>query len=167
MCYIFKNYEKKIIKSLSDKGLTVSSAESCTGGLISSILTDISGSSDVIKSNFVTYANEAKEKYLFVSNKTLEQFGAVSEQTAKEMAEGLLKQSSTNISIGITGIAGPTGGSKEKPVGLAYIGISDNNKTEVKKILLPKWFPRKFMKFCFAKKALLYLNEFININYGE
>ena len=167
MCYLFKNYEKNIIKKLSDKGLTVSSAESCTGGLISSMLTDISGSSCVIKSNFITYSNDAKEKYLYVSNKTLEQFGAVSEQTAKEMVEGLLKQTDTNIAIGITGIAGPTGGSKDKPVGLAYVGISNNNKTEIKKILFPDWFPRKFMKFCFAKKALLYLNEFINTNYGE
>ena len=157
----FINYEKKIGNMLIRKGKTLSCAESCTGGLISSLLTDVSGSSAYIKSNFVTYSNEAKEKYLFVSDKTLETYGAVSEQTAYEMADGLLKQAQTDFAISITGIAGPTGGSKEKPVGLAYAGIACKNETVVKKFLLPSFLPRKFMKFCFAKKTLLYLEEYL------
>ncbi|MBQ7449850.1 CinA family protein [bacterium] len=157
----FINYEKKAGKLLSEKKLVISTAESCTGGLISSLLTDISGSSDYIKSNFITYANEAKEKYLFVSSDTLEKYGAVSEQTAKEMAKGLLKQTNSDCSLGITGIAGPTGGTKEKPVGLCYIGIANKDKIVVKKVLMPSFLPRRFMKFCFAKKALYYLKEFL------
>ena len=160
----FINYEKKIAEILIKKGLTVTTAESCTGGLISSLLTDVSGSSAFIKANFVTYANEIKEKYLFVSSETLEKYGAVSEQTAKEMASGLLKQTGYDIAVGITGIAGPAGGSKEKPVGLAYVGIANNNNDViVKKILMPSFLPRKFMKFCFAKKALFYLKEFLEV----
>ena len=161
MCFLLFNFEKKIAKILNKKSYTISTAESCTGGLISSMLTDVSGSSNFIKANFVTYANEAKEKYLFVKNETLAQFGAVSENTAYEMAEGLKRQTNADITIGITGIAGPTGGSKEKPVGLAYVGISDKYKTVVKKIKMPSFLPRKFMKYCFAKKALCYLKIFL------
>ena len=167
MFYPFVKYEDKIAKILIEKNLTLSCAESCTGGVISSLLTDISGSSAFIKANFITYANEAKEKYLFIENKILETFGAVSEQTAYKMAEGLLVQTNTDITLGITGIAGPTGGSKEKPVGLAYVGIANKNKISVYKVLMPKLLPRKFMKYCFAKKALLYLLKFIKENYGE
>ena len=159
----FINYEKKIGKILIKKGAVLSTSESCTGGLISSLLTDISGSSDYIKANFVTYSNEAKEKYLFVSTETLEKFGAVSENTAREMALGIIKQTGTDYSLGITGIAGPTGGSEEKPVGLCYVGIADKQKVIVKKILMPSFLPRKFMKFCFAKKALFYLKEFLEV----
>ena len=166
MFNLVKNYEKIIAKRLINKELTLSCAESCTGGLISSLLTDISGSSAFIKENFVTYSNEAKEKYLFVDKKIIEEFGAVSEQTAFKMAEGL-KQGNADIALGITGIAGPTGGSGEKPVGLAYVGIANKDKVSVYKILMPKWLPRKFMKYCFAKKALSYLLKFLEENYGE
>lgn len=161
MCLILKNYEKKIAKVMIKKNMVLSAAESCTGGLISSLLTDVSGSSSFIKSNFVTYSNEAKEKYLFVPNQTLQKYGAVSEQTAREMAQGLLKQTEANVAIGITGIAGPLGGSKEKPVGLAYVGIADKKEVKAYKILVPKFYPRKFIKFCFAKSALKYLLDFI------
>ena len=161
MFFLLINSEKKIAKILNKKSYTISTAESCTGGLISSMLTDISGSSNFVKANFVTYANEAKEKYLFVKNETLEKYGAVSEQTAFEMAEGLKKQTNSDVTVGITGIAGPTGGSKEKPVGLAYVGISNGEKTVVKKIKMPSFLPRKFMKYCFAKKTFYYLKEFL------
>lgn len=161
MFFLFNNYEKKIAKILMLNKMTLSTAESCTGGLISSLLTDISGSSNFIKSNFVTYSNEAKQKYLNVRHDTLEKYGAVSEQTAKEMAEGLIVQTGADFAIGITGIAGPTGGSKEKPVGLSYVGISDGKNTVVEKLLMPKWFSRKFMKFCFAKKALYYFFKYM------
>ena len=167
MFYPFVNYEKMIAKILIKKELTVATAESCTGGLISSLLTDVSGSSSYIKLNFVTYSNEAKEKYLFVSSETLNKYGAVSEQTAYEMSKGLLKQAQTDFAVGITGIAGPTGGSKEKPIGLAYVGIAYNNEVIVKKILMPAFLPRKFMKFCFAKKALLYFEEYLKGKFNE
>ncbi len=159
----FVNYEKKIGKILIKKGAVLSTSESCTGGLISSLLTDVSGSSEYIKANFVTYANEAKEKYIFVSAETLEKYGAVSEQTAKEMALGIIKQTGADYALGITGIAGPTGGTKDKPVGLCYVGVADEERVVVKKILMPSFLPRRFMKFCFAKKALYYLKEFLEV----
>ena len=119
---------KKIQDILSKHKLSLSSAESCTGGLISSYLTDISGASAYIFQNFVTYSNDAKIKYLGVNPDTLKNFGAVSEKTAYEMSKGLLKL--TDCSIATTGILGPTGGTIEKPVGLVYIsfGFKDNIK---------------------------------------
>lgn len=115
--------------------LKIATAESCTGGLVSSYLTDISGASAFIEQNFVTYSNEAKEKFLGVQHKTLQEFGAVSEQVAYQMAQGLLKYA--NASLATTGILGPTGGSLDKPVGLCYISmglkIADEVKIEVVK----------------------------------
>ena len=156
-------YEKLIAKILLENNLTISSAESCTGGLISSMLTDVSGSSAFIKLNFVTYANEAKEKCLNVLSETLVNYGAVSEQTAKEMAKGLLTKTKSDFALSVTGIAGPLGGSREKPVGLAYVGLAENlGKTvKVEKILMPKFLPRKFMKFCFARYALYFALKYI------
>ena len=158
------NYEKQLSEILIKKVLSVSCAESCTGGLISSLLTDVSGSSSFIKSNFVTYSNEAKEKYLFVKPETLNNFGAVSKETAFEMAKGLLKQSGTDFALSITGVAGPTGGTKEKPVGLCFVGISYLDKTATEKIIFPKWLPRKVIKYLFAKKAIYLLKKFIKEN---
>ena len=115
--------ENQIGKILILKNLTIATTESCTGGLLSSKLTDVSGSSAYIHLNLVTYANEAKHKMLGVSAETLENFGAVSEECSYEMAKGLQKLSGADICVSTTGIAGPTGGSKEKPVGLVYIGV--------------------------------------------
>ena len=125
---------EQIKEYLIENNLTLSVAESCTGGLVSSKLTDISGASAFIFQNFVTYSNEAKHKILKVKTNTLENFGAVSENTAYEMSEGLLDWADTSIAT--TGILGPTGGSKEKPVGLCFIslGIKINNKKEIKVI---------------------------------
>jgi len=146
------NYSKKIGKILKENGLTVSTAESCTGGLVSSLLTDISGSSEYIKINFVTYANEAKSNFLGVTNDTLEKYGAVSEQTAQEMAQGLLKYA--NIGISTTGIAGPTGGTKEKPVGLMYTAVATKNFCYVKKIVVNSEFNRIKIKELFCEEVL-------------
>ena len=122
------------IKNILTKNkLTLSSAESCTGGLISSYLTDIAGSSEFIKQNFVTYSNEAKTKFLNVKKETLDKYGAVSEQTAHEMSEGLLKYA--DCSIATTGILGPSGGSKEKPIGLVYISVGYKNNIKVIKYI--------------------------------
>ncbi len=127
---------KELKEILIKNHLSLSSAESCTGGLISSYLTDIAGASEFIFQNFVTYSNEAKIKYLNVKKETLEKYGAVSEQTAYEMSEGLLKL--TDCSIATTGILGPTGGSKEKPIGLVYISLGYKNKIKVIKYISKK-----------------------------
>lgn len=153
--------EKETGKLLKEKGLILSSAESCTGGLVSSLLTDVSGSSEYITENIVTYSNTAKTKYLGVKEETLSKYGAVSEQTAKEMATGLLKQTDSDYAVTTTGIAGPTGGTKEKPVGLMYIGLAGKNKSKTVKILAPKYLPRTVMKKYFAKIALIELYNFI------
>lgn len=127
--------EEIVGKILTEKKLTVATAESCTGGLLSSRITDVSGSSEYFKGGMVTYSNKSKVKFLDVKKKTLTKYGAVSEKTAKQMAEGVRKHFKTDIGISTTGIAGPTGGSDEKPVGLVYIGYSDKNKTFAKKFL--------------------------------
>ena len=145
---------EKISQFLIDNNLTISTAESCTGGLLSSMLTDISGSSAFIKLNFVTYANEAKHEILGVSNETLEKFGAVSEQCAREMADGLMRKTNCDIALCTTGIAGPTGGTKEKPVGLCYISCRYKGKTIVEKVLLNPETERKQLKHQFAQKAI-------------
>lgn len=122
--------EKLIIdlsKKLSDKKWKLVTAESCTGGGLSFALTNLAGSSNWFERGFVTYSNNAKEECLGVNPKTLETFGAVSEETAREMAEGALKHGKAEISIAITGIAGPNGGSKEKPVGTVWFGVATIN----------------------------------------
>lgn len=105
-------------------------AESCTGGMIGAVVTDIAGSSDVFEQGFITYSNDAKISALGVAAATLEQFGAVSEQTAREMALGALKNSRADIVVAVTGVAGPDGGSAEKPVGTVYIAWGDRARIE-------------------------------------
>lgn len=119
-----------VVKALKERRLTVATAESCTGGLIGKMITEVSGASEVYGFGFVTYANEAKMQLLGVKDKTLEAYGAVSEETAREMAEGARKVSGSDIAVSVTGIAGPGGGTDEKPVGLVYIGVSDKNGVE-------------------------------------
>ena len=129
------NLSLKIVKLLTSKGLTVSFAESCTGGLLSSSITSISGSSKVFNMGLVTYSNNAKVKLLKVPKKTINKYGAVSYETCLSMVKNLSKISKSNISISITGIAGPNGGTKEKPIGLVYIGLKKGRKTIIKKNL--------------------------------
>lgn len=153
---------EEIIGNLLIKhSLVVSVAESCTGGLISSKLTDISGSSKYIKMNIVTYSNEAKIKMLGVKEETLNKYGAVSKDTVKEMAEGIKNLSDSDIGLSISGIAGPLGGTADKPVGLAYIGIATHNKTETFELLIPSRFNRVQIKERATKHALNYLRKFI------
>lgn len=125
--------EEAIGKLLVKHKLTVTTAESCTGGLLSGRLVNVSGISESFKEGYITYSNEAKEKLLGVSHETLEQYGAVSEQTALEMAAGCRKAAGADIGIGITGIAGPEGGTEEKPVGLVYIACDCCGRAYVKK----------------------------------
>ena len=127
------NLSLKIVKLLTSKGLTVSFAESCTGGLLSSSITSISGSSKVFNMGLVTYSNNAKVKLLKVPKKTINKYGAVSYETCLSMVKNLSKISKSNISISITGVAGPNGGTKEKPIGLVYIGLKKGRKTIIKK----------------------------------
>ena len=107
-----------------ERGLRIATAESCTGGLIAALFTEIAGSSDVFERGFVTYSNDAKNEMLGVFKKTIQQYGAVSPQTASSMASGALENSCADISIAVTGIAGPGGGSAEKPVGLVYLAAA-------------------------------------------
>lgn len=125
--------ETAIANLCGKHGFTISSAESCTGGLVAGTLINAAGISAVYKEGFVTYSNEAKEKRLGVKHETLEQFGAVSEETASEMALGCAKNAETDFSIVTTGIAGPGGGTPEKPVGLVYIGCYARGNVVVEK----------------------------------
>lgn len=145
---------KKIAKILIDKNLTVATTESCTGGLLSSKFTDVSGSSAFVHLNFVTYSNEAKHKILGVSKDTLDKYGAVSKECSFEMARGLHTVTKADICISTTGIAGPTGGSDEKPVGLMYSTIYTPNKSETFKVLLDSNIERVTMKEEFVKAVL-------------
>lgn len=117
---------------LKRRRLVVASAESCTGGMIAASITDIAGSSAVFDRGFVTYSNQAKIDMLGVSEKTLSTFGAVSCETAQEMVKGALANSQADFVIAVTGIAGPSGGSPDKPVGLVYIGIGERRGNRVK-----------------------------------
>ena len=126
---------KKIVKKLIEKKLKISFAESCTGGLLSSYITSVSGSSKVFSLGLIAYSNQSKIKILKVSKKIIRKYGAVSEQTCKAMATNISKIGNTNMSISVTGIAGPNGGTRKKPVGLVYLSIKKGNKIETKKYL--------------------------------
>ena len=130
-----KVLSKKIVNKLIKKKITISTAESCTGGLLSSAITSVTGSSKVFKLGLVTYSNRSKIKVLKVFKNIIMKYGAVSEQVCLAMVMNLNKISKTGISISITGIAGPSGGTKKKPVGLVYVGIKKRNKISVKKYL--------------------------------
>ena len=130
-----KKLSKKVVKLLTKKKLKISFAESCTGGLLSSSITSISGSSKIFTIGLVTYSNQSKISILKVGKNIINKHGAVSYEACLSMVKNLSKISKTNISISITGIAGPKGGTKQKPVGLVFIGIKKGNKTLVKKYL--------------------------------
>ena len=130
-----KKLSRKLVKLLSANRLKISFAESCTGGLLSSSITSISGSSKIFTLGLVTYSNQSKIKILKVPKRIIIKHGAVSYETCLSMVKNLNKISKTNISVSITGVAGPKGGTRQKPVGLVYIGIKKNNKTLVKKFL--------------------------------
>lgn len=153
--------EQSIARIMFENSLTISVAESCTGGLVSSRLLDIPNSSNYIKENYVTYSNEAKKKLLEVTEQTLEQHGAVSEECALEMAEGLFKRTESDISLTTTGLAGPGGATANKNIGLLYVAIKNKSITKVKKFELSPHYKRKTMKFLFSQKALEFLIEFL------
>ena len=148
-----KKISQKVVKLLSKKRLKISLAESCTGGLLSSSITSISGSSKVFTLGLVTYSNQAKINILKVPKRIIIKHGAVSYETCLSMVKNLNKISKTNISVSITGVAGPKGGTKQKPVGMVYIGIKKGNKTLVKKFLF-KSKKRKLIQKTSVNQAL-------------
>ena len=121
--------EKKLVNLLIQKKLTISTAESCTGGMLVSKIVNVSNASKVLNESFVTYSNESKTKYLGVNPSTIQKYGVVSEEVAGQMADGVCKQTGAAVGVGISGIAGPTGATKNKPVGMVCFGFCVNKKT--------------------------------------
>ena len=144
---------KSLIKLLIKKKIKVSFAESCTGGLLASTVTSINGASKVFNLGLITYSNQSKIKVLKVNKNIIKKYGAVSYECCKSMVNNLAKISKANINISITGIAGPKGGTKQKPVGLVYIGIKKGNKIRVNKYLF-KSQKRSSIQRATVKKAL-------------
>jgi nicotinamide-nucleotide amidase len=149
-----------LIKKLVKKNLKISFAESCTGGMLSSAITSISGASKVFNIGLITYSNHAKIKFLKVNKNIIEKYGAVSHECCFAMVKNLSKISKANINVSITGIAGPNGGTKQKPVGLVFIGIKRGNKIVIKKNLF-KSKNRKAIQKATVKKALQLVNSII------
>lgn len=154
--------EEKLVSLLQEKNWYITTVESCTGGLVAASIVNVSGASGVFKEGFITYANSAKETYAGVLKETLEAYGAVSPQVAMEMAEGAAKKTGANVVLSVTGIAGPDGGTKEKPVGLVYIGCFIEGKTFYKE----NYFAgdRFTVRQQSAKTALAYAVELLSRN---
>ena len=151
--------ENAVAIALKRDGETVATAESCTGGLIAKRLTDLPGVSDVFLGSAVTYANEAKIKLVGVSPKTLESYGAVSKETAIEMARGVREAFGSDFGISTTGIAGPGGGTPEKPVGTVYIAVDSPYGSKVKKLTLSSMRDREYIRTVSATNALALILE--------
>ena len=155
-----KSLTKKIVKILIKKKLKISFAESCTGGLLSSAITSVNGSSQVFTLGLLTYSNQSKTQILKVSKNIIRKYGSVSEQVCLAMVKNLSKISKTNMSVSITGIAGPSGGTKIKPVGLVYVGIKKNDRAEVKKYLF-KNNGRSYIQKATVNKSLRLILSFL------
>ena len=155
-----KKLSQKIVRLLAKKRFKISFVESCTGGLLSSTITQISGSSKVFTIGLVTYSNQSKINTLKVPKNTIRKYGAVSYEACLSMVKNLNKISKTNISVSVTGIAGPKGGSKKKPVGLVFIGIKKVNKTLVRKYLF-KNKKRSAIQRAAASKSLNLILSFL------
>jgi PncC family amidohydrolase len=144
---------KSLIRILTKKRLKLSVAESCTGGLLASSITSVSGASKIFNLGLITYSNQAKIKILNINKDIIKKYGAVSHECCYAMVNNLSKISKANINVSITGIAGPKGGTKQKPVGLVYIGVKKGNKIQIKKCLF-KSKKRTFIQRATVKKAL-------------
>ena len=157
------NQLKNLTARLKKNKIKVAVAESCTGGLISYNLTKIPGASKYFMMGIVSYSNISKRDLLKVRQKTLTKYGAVSAEICKEMCNNLLKISKTNIAISVTGIAGPDGGTKKKPIGLVYVGICSKNKFEIKKFNFGKKLSRINIQNLTLKKTIKLIENHINI----
>ena len=155
-----KPLSKKIVKKLIKKKLKISIAESCTGGLLSGAITSVNGSSKVFSVGLVAYSNQSKINLLKVSKNIIRKYGAVSEQVCLSMVKNVSKIGKTNMSVSITGIAGPSGGSKIKPVGLVYVGIKKGNRIKVKKYLF-KNKGRSYIQRAAVNKSLELILSFL------
>ena len=155
-----KILSKKIYNKLIKKKLTIAVAESCTGGLLSSTLTSVGGSSKIFNLGFVVYSNKSKINVLKVPKNIIKKYGAVSKHVCFYMVKNLNKISKTDISVSVTGIAGPSGSIKKKPVGLVYIGIKKGNRTEVKKYLF-KNKGRSYIQKAVVNKSLGLILSFL------
>ena len=151
---------KSLVKTLTKKKLKISFAESCTGGLLASTITSISGASKIFNLGLVTYSNQAKIKFLKVNKNIIKKYGAVSHECCLAMVNNLSKISMANINVSVTGIAGPNGGTKHKPVGLVYIGVKKGNKTLIKKNFF-KSKKRKLVQKNTVKKVFELVNSLI------
>jgi len=160
--YSYKNEElnEKVANMLIERNCKIALAESCTGGMLTSMLTDIPGISAVLDRSVVTYSYEAKISELGVRADSLEKHGAVSKDVAEEMAKGIRKSAGSDIGIGITGIAGPGGGTDDKPVGLVYVALADNEGTVVKKLNL--WGDRDRIRHSTCLNALDMIRKNLN-----
>ena len=154
-----KSLNKKVINKLIKKKLTISVAESCTGGLLSNTITSVSGSSKVFNFGLVVYSNKSKIKILKIPKRIIKKYGSVSEQVCSAMVRNISKISKTKISVSLTGIAGPSGGSKKKPVGLVYVGIKKGNKIMIKKFLFKNKGRNYIHKAATNKSLVLILNS--------
>ena len=149
-----------IINLLKKKKLTLSIVESCTGGMLSQVITSVNGSSKVFKFSFVTYSNQSKVKYLKVPLRIIKKYGSVSEECCRSMVNNLSRISKTRLNIAITGIAGPKGGSKLKPIGLVYIGIKKDKKIKIDEYFF-KNMNRKKIRVNSVRKSLELIRNFI------
>ena len=156
---MFKNV-RQIINLLIKKKITLSIVESCTGGMLAQVITSVSGASKVFKFGLITYTNKSKIRYLKVPLKIIKVYGAVSEQCCRSMVNNLSKISKSKLNIAITGIAGPKGGSKLKPVGLVYIGVKKGNKTVINEYFF-KMKDRESIRIVSVKKSLELIRNFI------
>ena len=155
------NKNLKIIKKLIKKNYSIATAESCTGGLVGATITAVNGSSKIYKLGLITYSNLSKLKQLKVPNSIINKYGAVSEQCCKAMLNGLSKISKTKINVSITGIAGPSGGSRNKPVGLVYIGLKFNNKLTINRYLFSSK-KREVIRKKSVSKVFDLINNYLN-----
>ena len=150
-----KSLAEKLIDSYKARGATISFAESCTGGLCAASVVSVSGASDVLCGSIVSYANSAKEKLLFVPKDILDTHGAVSSECALLMAKGAREQFETDVAVSVTGIAGPGGGTKDKPVGLVYMGIASSRGAYTKRLMLSDAGDRTAIRECSVCEMLL------------
>ena len=155
------NKAEELLQSLRDAKLLIATAESCTGGLIAGVLTEIAGSSDVVDRGFVTYSNEAKNECLGVPAEMIEEHGAVSEEVARAMARGAVHRSRASISVAVTGVAGPGGGSDEKPVGLVHVAVARSGRDTLHKRLQLGDIGRANVRIATVREALGMLEQAI------